>query len=120
LIGTASGGIALLVMVVSGIGLAGVLPSLFLVVASLGLVMPNATALALSNHPRTAGSASALIGVLQFAIGAVAAPFAGVAGTRSALPMALVIAALSASALVAYLVVAREESPLPRGGQRVG
>jgi hypothetical protein len=32
-----------------------------------------------------------------------------VAGTRSALPMALVIAALSVSALVVYLVLAREE-----------
>jgi DHA1 family bicyclomycin/chloramphenicol resistance-like MFS transporter len=113
LAGTASGGIALLVVVVGGFGLAGVLPSLFLVVASLGLVMPNATALALSNHPRTAGSASALIGVLQFAIGAAAAPFAGIAGTRSALPMALVIAVLSASALVTYLVLGREGAHAP-------
>jgi DHA1 family bicyclomycin/chloramphenicol resistance-like MFS transporter len=80
------------------------------VVASLGLVMPNATALALANHPRTAGSASALIGVLQFAIGAVAAPFAGVGGTSTALPMALVIAALSSIALLAYLVLARKGS----------
>lgn len=107
---TAAGGIALLAVVAGGIGLAGVQPALFLVVASLGLVMPNATALALSSHPRTAGSASALIGVLQFAIGAVAAPLAGVAGTRTALPMALVIAALSSGALLVYLVLAREGS----------
>jgi DHA1 family bicyclomycin/chloramphenicol resistance-like MFS transporter len=107
---TAGGGVALLLVVLGGVGLAGVQPSLFLVVASLGLVMPNATALALANHPRTAGSASALIGVLQFAIGAVAAPFAGVGGTSTALPMALVIAALSSSALLAYLVLARKGS----------
>jgi DHA1 family bicyclomycin/chloramphenicol resistance-like MFS transporter len=120
LIGTAGGGIALLMVVAGGMGLAGVLPALFLVVASLGLVMPNATALALSSHPRTAGSASALIGVLQFAIGAAAAPFAGVAGARSALPMALVIAALSASALVAYLALAREGAmpPVSMGSDR--
>ena len=48
---TAIGGLALLAVVAGGIGLAGVLPSLFLVVASLGFVMPNATALALLGHP---------------------------------------------------------------------
>ena len=41
---------------------------------------PNATALALADHPRVAGSASALLGVLQFIVGAAAAPLVGVAG----------------------------------------
>ncbi|HEV7213558.1 MAG TPA: Bcr/CflA family multidrug efflux MFS transporter [Chloroflexota bacterium] len=103
----ATGGVALLGMVTIGVGLAGVLPSLFLVVASVGLVMPNATALALVGHPRTAGSASALLGVLQYAIGAAAAPLVGIGGTRTAMPMALVIAALGVCALICFTLFSR-------------
>ena len=82
-----------------GIGLLGILPALFVVVASQGMIGPNTSALALAGHPRTAGSASALLGVLQFAVGAVASPLVGVGGSATALPMALVIAVCGVSAL---------------------
>jgi DHA1 family bicyclomycin/chloramphenicol resistance-like MFS transporter len=98
----ATGGTALLVVVLSGIGLAGVLPSLFLIVASLGLIAPNATALALAGT-QTAGSAAALLGVLQFSIGAVAAPLVGMGGTTTAVPMAAAIAAFGIATLVIFL-----------------
>jgi len=108
LIATATGGTALLsVVTIGGIGLVGILPSLFVVVSSLGLVLPNATALALSDYPRTAGSASALLGVLQSAIGAAVAPLVGAFGTRTALPMSVVIATLSVSALVTFMLLVR-------------
>lgn len=103
---TASGGVALLgVVLVGGLGLAGVTMALFLVVASLGFVMPNATSLALSDHPRIAGSASALLGVLQYAIGAAAAPLVGLGG-QSAVPMAVVIAACGITALAIGVLIA--------------
>lgn len=104
---TACGGTALLAVVLSGIGLIGVLPSLFVVVASIGIVMPNATTLALANHPRAAGSASALLGVLQFIVGAAAAPLVGIGGNNTALPMGIVIAALGVSALTAFVALSR-------------
>lgn len=104
---TASGGIALLVVIIGGIGLPGVLPSLFVVVSSMGIVLPNATTLALANYARTAGSASALLGVLQFLIGAAAAPLVGIGGTNTALPMGIVIAALGVSALAVFLALGR-------------
>jgi DHA1 family bicyclomycin/chloramphenicol resistance-like MFS transporter len=108
---TATGGVALLVVVITGgIGLVGILPSLFVVVSSLGFVLPNATALALSNYPRTAGSASALLGVLQFAIGAAAAPLVGALGVRTALPMAVVMATLGVSALGMFVLLVRSSS----------
>jgi DHA1 family bicyclomycin/chloramphenicol resistance-like MFS transporter len=115
LVAIATGGVALLLVVIGSIGLVGVLPSLFIVVASLGFVLPNATTLALSGHPRTAGSASALLGVLQFAIGAATAPLVGVFGTGTALPMAVVMATLSISALGAFVLLVRSSgsSPLP-------
>lgn len=104
---SAAGGVALLLVIIGGIGLLGILPALFFVVASLGLVLPNATTLALTGHPSTAGSASALLGVLQFAIGAAAAPLVGLGGSTSDLPMGMVIAALSCSALLVFVLVAR-------------
>src|SRR5947199_110224 len=106
LIATATGGVVLLsVVTIGGIGLVGILPSLFVVVSSLGFVMPNATALALSDHPRIAGSASALLGVLQYAVGATVAPLVGAFGTATALPMAIVIGTLGCSALLVFVLL---------------
>ena len=110
LLAQAGGALVLLVVVTSGtIGLAGVVPALFVVVASLGFVRPNATMLALAGHPHIAGSAAALIGVLQFAIGAVAAPIAGLGGL-TALPMAAVIAALSGGALAVLVLLGDDQA----------
>jgi DHA1 family bicyclomycin/chloramphenicol resistance-like MFS transporter len=97
---SASGGITLLAVVTAGIGLAGIVPCLFVLVASLGVIIPNATALALAEHRSVAGSASGLIGIFQFAVGAAAAPLVGIGGTHTAYPMAIAIAALSGSSLL--------------------
>lgn len=86
-------GASLFVVVVGGIGLVGLLPAFFVMTSSLGLIAPNGTALALSDT-KTAGSASALIGVLQMAIGAILAPVVGLSGGTNAVPMAVAIAAL--------------------------
>jgi MFS transporter, DHA1 family, multidrug resistance protein len=106
---SAVGGLALLAVVLSGIGLLGILPALFVVVASLGLVAPNATTLALRNT-NTAGSAAALLGVLQLTIGAVAAPLVGLAGTATAVPMAAAIAAFGVAALLTFVFLCRHYS----------
>ncbi|HEX6478943.1 MAG TPA: Bcr/CflA family multidrug efflux MFS transporter [Ktedonobacteraceae bacterium] len=106
----ALGGVALLVVVIAHVGLLGILPTLFVVVASQGMVFPNATALALADHPHTAGSASALLGVLQFALGATLAPLVGVAGPTTALPMAIVIAFLGVSALTTFVLLCRSSA----------
>jgi DHA1 family bicyclomycin/chloramphenicol resistance-like MFS transporter len=113
LVATATGGVALLLVVsIGGIGLPGILPALFVTVTSLGFVLPNATSLALSGQPRIAGSASALVGVLQFSIGAAAAPLVGSFGNSTALPMAVVIATCGVSALGIFLLLGRsKETP---------
>ena len=102
----AIGATALLVVVLSGIGLVGILPALFVIVASLGLVAPNATSLALSDT-QVAGSAAALLGMVQFSIGAVAAPLVGLAGSASAVPMASAIAAFGIAALLTFIFFCR-------------
>ncbi|MFI0483427.1 multidrug effflux MFS transporter [Actinomadura sp. 9N215] len=104
----AAGGAGLLAAVLAG-GLPWVLAALFLVACGEGLIGPNATALALSGRPpRVAGSASALLGVTQFALGGAAAPLAGLAGPDTAVPMAASIAALG---LLAAAVTAAMTRP---------
>jgi DHA1 family bicyclomycin/chloramphenicol resistance-like MFS transporter len=96
------GALTLLVVVaVGGLGVGAVLAPMFVIVSSLAFVMPNATALALADHPAVAGTASALLGVIQFLFGAVAAPLVGVAGPDTAVPMGVVMATFAVGALIA-------------------
>jgi MFS transporter, DHA1 family, multidrug resistance protein len=102
--GAVAGAALCAVILVGGIGLAGILPCLFVAVSSVGLVLPNATALALTPYPDVAGSASALLGVLQFIFGAAVAPLVGLAGNHTAVPMGIVIAAFGVLASLAFLL----------------
>ena len=68
-----------------------VLPMLFLVLASYGLMGGNTTAGALSVDPRRGGSASALLGGLSFGAGALASSLAGLFHDGTPRPMALVM-----------------------------
>ncbi|MFI5837943.1 multidrug effflux MFS transporter [Micromonospora sp. NPDC051300] len=81
--------------------------ALFAFVGSLGMVMPNSTALALDAHARHAGTAAALMGGIQSVVGALAAPLVGLGGEGSALPMAAVLAGAAALSLTAVLTLAR-------------
>lgn len=101
-----AGALATLVCVLSGAGAALTLPPIFVTVASLGLTMGNASALAIAQVPRNAGTASAVLGALQFCLGALASPLVGLAGKGSALPMALVMVGAAALAVLAYGAVA--------------
>ena len=101
------GGVGLSVSAIGHLGLAGVLPSLFFTVSAVGIVVPSATALAMTAYPHIAGSASGLLGVVQFLIGASCAPLVGAFGTHTALPMAFVILALALFALCSRAAVAR-------------
>ncbi len=103
----AAGATLVAVVGIGGIGLAGILPCLFVVVSMLGFVIPNATALAMTDYPHAAGSASALLGAGQFLLGGLAAPLVGVAGRHTAVPMALLIALFGAGGLVAALAARR-------------
>ncbi|WP_406075751.1 multidrug effflux MFS transporter [Micromonospora sp. NBC_01638] len=102
--GTAAG-LLLVMFAATGFGgLGALLASLWLVLAAAGLAMPNAPALAMSRHSEAAGTAAALLGAVQFGIGAVSAPLVGLLGTGS-VPMAIVIAGGMAAALAVMLLV---------------
>ncbi|TMD66403.1 MAG: multidrug effflux MFS transporter [Chloroflexi bacterium] len=111
-----AGIVLLLVVLVGGLGLVAVLPPLFFLVSSVGFIVPNATALALSRRPNAAGTGSALLGVIQSGVGAIGAPLVGVAGISSALPMAGVIAISGSGAILAFAltsaVASKREMPV--------
>jgi DHA1 family bicyclomycin/chloramphenicol resistance-like MFS transporter len=121
LLAAAGAGVALLTLVlIGGLGVWAVLVPLFVVVSSVGIVMPNSTALALTDHPDTAGSASALLGMFQFVVGALVAPLVGVAGKHTAVPMALMIALLGVGALVAMGALTRRRASAPAAHTPLG
>ncbi|MDS1269296.1 multidrug effflux MFS transporter [Lipingzhangella sp. LS1_29] len=65
--------------------LVGLTVLLFLLMLSVGFVLPNATSLAIaSQEPSVAGTASALIGSMQFALGGSVSALAGLTSTGEA------------------------------------
>ncbi|MCW2542095.1 MAG: Bcr/CflA family drug resistance efflux transporter [Frankiales bacterium] len=112
LIGLSSAGAVLLVFVSTNhFGLAGIISCMFVLLTSLGFIGPNATALALNDFPDSAGSASALLGMVQFGTGAAVAPLVGLGGTHDVLPMAIVMAACSGSAISVRLLFKPKNEP---------
>lgn len=81
--------------------------ALWLVMACLGLIYGNATALALSQVRDLAGTGSAFLGTLQFLGGAMVAPLVGLAGEGSARPMAVVMLAAALLSAAALWLIAR-------------
>ena len=110
LTGSVTGGLLLLLVSITNVGLIGILPAFFLVVASVGFIGPNATALAMATQPGVAGSASGLLGVLQFSIGAAVTPLVGIGGNNTVLPLAIIMASLGVSAGLVFLTLTRNVS----------
>jgi len=95
-------GLVLVVDAYSGFGgFPGILIPLFFYIACHGFVLPNTTALAMAPHGKVAGSASALLGTLQFVLGAVAGSLIGAFTNGTAVPMAAVVAGCGATAFLA-------------------
>jgi DHA1 family bicyclomycin/chloramphenicol resistance-like MFS transporter len=88
-------------------GVVGVLVPLFVIMSCAGISMPNTPALALEPYAGSAGAAAAVLGCLQFGVGAAAAPAVGAFGGSTATPMALVMLGLSGTAAVLMLVLLR-------------
>ncbi|HCA00475.1 MAG TPA: Bcr/CflA family drug resistance efflux transporter, partial [Pseudomonas sp.] len=76
---------------------------LFCCVSCLGCLLPNATACAMADQRANAGSASALLGSLQFTIAAIAASAVGALHNGTAVPLAAIMSLCGLLAtLVAY------------------
>ncbi|TFV67804.1 UNVERIFIED_ORG: Bcr/CflA family efflux MFS transporter [Bacillus sp. AZ43] len=94
-------------------GLPAVAGLLWVVLFACGLALPNAPALALSRHGDAAGTAAALLGAVQFGVGAVVSPVVGLLGNDAAAIGTVVVAALVLAIGVLVLVVRPWELPVP-------
>jgi DHA1 family bicyclomycin/chloramphenicol resistance-like MFS transporter len=79
-----------------------------------GSTMGTASALAVGRSGRTAGTGSALLGFIQYVVGAAAAPLGGIMGTHTALPAMTMMLIFAALALTSTMLAARALAQTPR------
>ena len=114
-------GYAVVMVVLLACNLAGsdqlplMLALLFVGYGFLGLVVPTTAVLALDSHGSIAGTASALMGTLQFVTGAVVMAIVGVFVDSTARPMVAGIAGCAVVALVMSWVTLGRSSAPPTG-----
>ncbi len=106
------GGVLLLLTVLAGGGLLPILICLFAVVSSVGVVGTTSFSLAMQDQGDSAGSASALLGLLPLLLGSCVAPLVGLGGSETALPMAMVIAGAGVCSILSFLLLCRQSGPI--------
>ncbi|UOQ45464.1 multidrug effflux MFS transporter [Halobacillus salinarum] len=99
--------LCLLGVILAGTGLMPVLVFLFFVVSSMGVVNTTGFSLAMQDQSQHAGSASALLGVIRFACAGIVAPFVGIAGSDTAVPMGILITLCALLGTVFYFGMVR-------------
>lgn len=108
--GIAAAGLLVVAGATGAGGLVGVLVPLAVVISACGLSLPNTPALALTRHGESAGTAAAMLGAVQFGVGAGVAPLVGLFGSTSAAPMGLVMVAVTALAAGLMFGVVRRDA----------
>jgi MFS transporter, DHA1 family, multidrug resistance protein len=104
------GAILLTLAAATGIGgFAAQLVLLFICLCTTGLLYPNVTALALAPFATAAGSASALLGTIQYTLGATAGAFVGMFHNGTGLPMVLTMACCAVIGTIAARLARRPE-----------
>ena len=93
-------------------GIAGLVVPMWCATALLATVFSNASALAVSRHPGRAGTAAAVMGVVQSAVAAAVSPLVGVLGGTGVTMSVLMLASL----LVAVAVLGLGTPAYRRGG----
>jgi DHA1 family bicyclomycin/chloramphenicol resistance-like MFS transporter len=88
-------GLLLLMVCLNLGGLLGVLLPMMGYLFAMGLIQPNATALAMEPHGRAAGAAASVMGGLQTLGGAIAGYFVGAFYNQTAMSLAVTIAVLA-------------------------
>jgi DHA1 family bicyclomycin/chloramphenicol resistance-like MFS transporter len=88
----------------------------FVLMTAQGLIGPNAGALASGQVPDHPGTGSSVLGFLQWCTAGVIAPVAGLGGTQTAVPMAVIVLTLVAVSFAALRLadVSHPQIPHPR------
>lgn len=112
---------ALLTVSILGLGVLPIAALLVLTLLTAGILLPAVPVIALAQNAHRAGSAAALLGAIQFAVGAFIAPLSGLFDASSPVPMAGVIlgAALVTLGLVLLLRRPLAARPVLTADERV-
>jgi MFS transporter, DHA1 family, multidrug resistance protein len=103
------GSITLLVLLALQANLYLILIPLLIAVSSIGVVSTTGNSLALQSQGKIAGSASALLGLLQFSFAGIVAPLTGL-GNNPSLSMGIVMTVVSLGAVLSFfLLVSRKQ-----------
>ena len=86
---------------------------MFLFMACVGMVMPNAMAGAIGPFPKMAGAASALMGFTQMGAGATISFAIGQFDDATQIPMTTAIAVMGLCSFLSYLFIVRPASKVP-------
>lgn len=105
-------GVVVLALAYSDLAAGWLALPLFAADAGMGLIFGTTTALALSAAPRAAGSASAVLGAIQFLLAAAVSPLVSLAGEHTAGPLGIVMVCCSVIAC-AGLALARNHTAGP-------
>jgi len=112
LVGLVASTMAAVILVASRRGVLAVLPPLFLVVASRGLVSANATVLGVK-RAAAAGAASAVLGACMFGGGILVSPLIALDGEGTAIPVTALVAGEAVAALLATVLLTRGDHREP-------
>lgn len=96
----ASAGAGILVTLAGALTLVTYLLLVCVFAVAAGSTMGTASALAVGESGRTAGAGSALLGFIQYLVGAVASPLGGLMGTDTALPAMIAMTGFGVLALI--------------------
>ncbi len=97
----------LLLISLAGGGLFAIASMLFLIVACVGSVGATSVSLAMQSQSHSAGSASALLGLLPLTLGALASPLVSLRGGTTTVSMSVVIFGAELLAVLFFLVLVR-------------
>jgi DHA1 family bicyclomycin/chloramphenicol resistance-like MFS transporter len=107
-------GVSVLGLGVALSSIALVVLGLFLTIPTIGLVMPTSTALGMAEAAGSAGSASGVMGICQFTVGAIASPLAGLGGSPWSLVIVMAVSAVAGIILRIVLLAPTRAEPAVR------
>ena len=99
--------IAIMVLDLAGAGFVGTVVPLWFFITACGFGFPMVQALALTNHGKEAGTATSLLGAMNFGLAGLLSPIVGLFGISSAVPMGAVMAATATVAIASLWLIVR-------------
>ncbi|GAA1404220.1 Bcr/CflA family drug resistance efflux transporter [Glutamicibacter uratoxydans] len=111
---TGVGAVGLLATGLWSLPLPVILGSLFVMASGVAFAAPPSASLALAGYPELAGTASSVLGLSRFGLGAIAAPLVGIAGPSTVTPLGIITVLCVVLSALCLAMVRSQSSVLQR------